>query len=148
MTWHQGTHTSTLLHPHLFPSIQKFWGKGGLQCIIHDLHSADLKGKCNMCSVRADVHWGVFFFVFSHRVLGKVFGGLFVVAHRAAEVLDLFFQSFLIASLAESYVFCLQNSEFSDLTSLLKELYIYVMVMKQYLPNNFHVILFKNKTIM
>lgn len=74
----------------------------------------------------ANVHGGVFFFsVSSHRVLGKVFGGLFVTAHIAAEVLDLFFQSFLIAILAESYVFCQQNSEFSDLTCTVEK-YIYI----------------------
>lgn len=35
MRWRRGTHTSALLCPQLFPSIQKFWGKGGLQCVIH-----------------------------------------------------------------------------------------------------------------
>lgn len=39
----------------------------------------------------ADVHCGVFFFsVSSHRALGKMFGGFFVIAHIIDEDLDLF----------------------------------------------------------
>lgn len=107
-------------------------------------------------SAMANVHCGVFFFsVSSHWVLGEVFTGLFVIAHIADEVLDLFNASRLpswhelkVGMSWHGRKLCFFLAKFRILWCYLHHWNIYIMVVEQYLPKNFYVILFKNKTIM
>lgn len=120
--------------------------KGFEEWFIHGLYSADLKGKCNMCFCNGwCTLWCIFISVSCHRVLENKC----LVSCLWMLILLMKFQ--ISPKLLDGHLgrkLCFLLAEFRVLWSYLHHWNIYIMVIKQYLPKNFHVILFKNKSRM